>query len=546
MLGMLALAPHGARSRRWLREKLWPGKSNVQSSASLRQVLLELRRAIGPTVNHYFHTDKNTVSINTDHVVFDHQRALDDPSLAATAEFHPSNLMASIDLADDLYMAWLNGERSAWARKFELFGALDQASLRLQPSSEFPVIALPTVRPRVTPKAALNVRIALLPPSVAYPSPQINRLIPDIYRLLAKSLADLGDYEVIEPYLPASAFWSGNLPVIGPQQMEADLCIGVYLNGADGQQTVTLALVQGRQPLPLWSSETHVTSSTVISMPHLLFPLIAGTVDAAQNHLLSASDADADSLIHGRALARMLDLSATDIDAAEATLRAEITRKPTAQAHALLSFLMTFRVGQRFQAEDVILIEASQYHADAALALGPDNCLVATLCAYVRSYLFGEHNAAAEQFERALRLNPTYPLAWDLYAMLNAYTGTPARALRMANWACELGAHSPQRYYFQTTRAITACFSGEHQVAVEAGEMALRERPSFNSILRVLVSSYAHLGKLDEAAAYLLQLRQIEPDFSIKALRDARYPGLDTEGGRHFIDGLLAAGVTQR
>lgn len=30
------------------------------------------------------------------------------------------------------------------------------------------------------------------------------------------------------------------------------------------------------------------------------------------------------------------------------------------------------------------------------------------------------------------------------------------------------------------------------------------------------------------------------------ALRDARYPGLDTEGGRHFIDGLLAAGVTQR
>jgi len=134
-------------------------------------------------------------------------------------------------------------------------------------------------------------------------------------------------------------------------------------------------------------------------------------------------------------------------------------------------------------------------------------------------------------------------LAWDLYSMLHAYAGQPRKALAMAKWACHLGANSPHRYYFETTRSITACFSGEHETALKAGEIALADRPEFNSILRVLVSSSAHLGRLTLAASYLQQLHKVEPDFTIEALRDAGYPGLETAGGQHFVDGLLKAGV---
>jgi len=113
----------------------------------------------------------------------------------------------------------------------------------------------------------------------------------------------------------------------------------------------------------------------------------------------------------------------------------------------------------------------------------------------------------------------------------------------MARWARHLGAFSPHRYYFETTRAITGNFSGEHRTAIEAGQSALAERPDFNSLLRVLVSSSAHMDRPDEARIFLNKLLVVEPNFSISSLREAGYPGLDTEGGRHFLDGLVKAGV---
>ena len=48
LVAMLALAPRGARSRVWLRDKLWSDRQEEQASASLRQALTELRKALGP------------------------------------------------------------------------------------------------------------------------------------------------------------------------------------------------------------------------------------------------------------------------------------------------------------------------------------------------------------------------------------------------------------------------------------------------------------------------------------------------------------------
>ncbi|MGO8264209.1 tetratricopeptide repeat protein, partial [Rhizobium ruizarguesonis] len=87
---------------------------------------------------------------------------------------------------------------------------------------------------------------------------------------------------------------------------------------------------------------------------------------------------------------------------------------------------------------------------------------------------------SANLFEKSIRLNPSLPLSWDLYAMLHCYAGQPDKAVAMARWVQELGVYSPHKYYFDTTKCIAAALAGDHAAAIAAGEEALRARPNFN------------------------------------------------------------------
>jgi tetratricopeptide (TPR) repeat protein len=165
------------------------------------------------------------------------------------------------------------------------------------------------------------------------------------------------------------------------------------------------------------------------------------------------------------------------------------------------------------------------------------------LVGHVHSFLFGEYDFASGLFERSIRANPTQPLSWDLYSMLHAYVGQPEKGLSLARWGRHLGTFSPIRYYFDTSKCINAALAGHHREAVEAGEQALRERPDFNSLLRFLTDSKAHLGEMEAARRLLDRLEAVEPDFSIGSLVAARYPILQTEGGAALIAGLVKAGA---
>jgi tetratricopeptide (TPR) repeat protein len=282
--------------------------------------------------------------------------------------------------------------------------------------------------------------------------------------------------------------------------------------------------------------------------PSAAYPLIAETVDRLQGlfHQRAAQDADEvtePENLYG-AVHAMFRLSRDDLDRAEKTLRKLIGRMPSARAYAWLSFLLTFKVGQCF-ADQASTAEEAQYFARKALELDHGSATVMALVGHVHSYLFGEYDFASGLFERAIQANPAQVLAWDLYSMLHAYVGQPQKGLALANWGRHLGSHSPHRYYFDTSACINAALAGNHREAITAGEQALRERPSFNSLLRYLVSSHAHEGDIAKARALLERLMIVEPGFSIGSLIEARYPVLQTEGGAHVIAGLRKAGVTR-
>lgn len=550
IMAMLAVAPRGSRSRVWLRDKLWSDRAEDQASASLRQALLDIRTALGPKAARALTADKHTVSLDLEIVHVDALEAAKGEGGVGATE----NFLEGIDVRDPEFEDWLTLERQSWIRRLEEAGFAHDLAPKIPASGVISNDALPRTaaavlvsavqrqqNPLLSAQKPAGWRIALLPPIILGGDPTAVIVQANVQRALVAAMQETGDLRIIDlAPTPFGDLMGGYAQL--PEQINLSVQLRVYADA-----TLLRVAIVLQSPLDgslVWSDEVQTPRHSAAD-PSIAMPLIVRATDEALRHFLRLSGMET-AANEGRiaaAVTSMFRLTREDLNWSEAILRRHIASTPTAQGYAWLAFLNTFRVGQRFNPSDAPLIEESQHFARRALELEPQNALVAALVGHIHSYLFGEFDHAASLFERSLRQNPAQTLAWDLYAMLHAYAGQPKRALAMARWARHLGAFSPHRYYFETTGAITGNFSGEHRTAIEAGQAALADRPDFNSLLRVLVSSNAHLNRPEEARAILEKLLIVEPNFSIASLRDAGYPGLDTEGGRHFLDGLIKAGV---
>lgn len=550
ILAMLAVAPRGSRSRVWLRDKLWSDRGEDQASASLRQALLDIRTALGPQAARALAADKHTVSLDLDCVLVDALEAAKGEGGVGATE----NFLEGIDVRDPEFEEWLTLERQSWLRRLDEAGFAHDLAPKAKPETRADNDALPrTATPVfVEPKPAITDsdqkpegwRVALLPAIVLGGDPAAIAVQANVQRALVAALQETGDLRIVD--LAPSPFGDllGSYARL-PEQINLSVQIRVFADAT--MMRVAIVLQSPLDATLVWGDEVQVPRQQSAD-PSIAMPLIVRATDEALRYFLRRSGMEV-AAAEGRiaaAVTSMFRLTRDDLDRSETILRRHVVATPSAQGYAWLAFLNTFRVGQRFNPSDAPLIEETQHYARRALEMEPQNALVAALVGHIHSYLFGEFDYAASLFERSLRENPAQTLAWDLYAMLHAYAGQPKRALAMAQWARHLGAFSPHRYYFETTRAITGNFSGEHRTAIEAGQAALVERPDFNSLLRVLVSSNAHMDRPEEARAFLNKLLMVEPNFSILSLRESGYPGLDTEGGRHFLDGLTKAGVRKQ
>jgi tetratricopeptide (TPR) repeat protein len=568
VIAMLALSPRGSRSRVWMRDKLWSDRGEDQASASLRQALLDIRKSLGPDLRDILNADKHTVSLDLPRLWIDVHEILDQSEpLRETTEgsLAAEHFLEGIDVRDPEFEEWLMMERQVWQRRIDQSRHSDQAD----PSE---VTAEPTRGPARSVLAGLRAAasqgdgsagaempppalppeggngnawsVALLPPICVGENEGSGFLSGYVEWLLTTSLVESGDIAVSD--FTGSDLFTPGRGETGATLLSTPLAVQTRLVFDDHSALVTIVVMRSSDRSIQWSGMRSVprreiakgdatgvnalVNNAVEEIARYFFRCEAGEEENHQARLVAVANS-------------MFRLSRGDLDRAEATLRHLLRARPSSQAHAWLAFLNTFRVGQRFASQDANLIEEAQYNARRALEFDSNNPITLALVGHVHSFLLGEYDFAAALFERALRLNPAQTLAWDLYAMLHAYVGEPHKAHAMARWARELGAHSAYRYYFDTTKAISASLAGDHQAAIAAGEAALRDRPNFNSILRYLVSSHAHLGNLTTARELLHRLEQVEPEFTIEGLYASRYPTLQTAGGKSFVAGLVKAGA---
>jgi adenylate cyclase len=147
-----------------------------------------------------------------------------------------------------------------------------------------------------------------------------------------------------------------------------------------------------------------------------------------------------------------------------------------------------------------------------------------------------QHQASLVAYERAVELNPNDA---DVLAEMGdalGYVGQFEAAVAVLDRAIRLNPFCPDWYlwilggvYFNV---------GEYRRAIDA----LQRMRDLSEARRMLASTYAHLGKIDEARHHAAQLMKAHPNFSIDHWRTVP-PFQDPEPLERLIEGMRKAGL---
>ncbi|WP_157863410.1 tetratricopeptide repeat protein, partial [Bradyrhizobium tropiciagri] len=148
---------------------------------------------------------------------------------------------------------------------------------------------------------------------------------------------------------------------------------------------------------------------------------------------------------------------------------------------------------------------------------------------------------AAEEFARALDLNPNFAAAHGFLGCALAFDARSDQAIDHIEQAIRMSPHDPQNALLNAALAAAHYQAGRYAVAVGFGRKAIQQRFELTNGHRIYVASLALAGRMDEARAALAQLQELHPENSIAWIeRNVPYtPGPMAK----FLDGFRKAGL---
>ena len=153
-------------------------------------------------------------------------------------------------------------------------------------------------------------------------------------------------------------------------------------------------------------------------------------------------------------------------------------------------------------------------------------------------------DAAVSACRRALDLNPNLATAEGWLAQFLSWRGEHEEALFHADRAARLSPRDPIYSWWCLARTAANFGAGQYEQAVEWARKHIEATPDFPAPWRYLVSSLAHLGRIEEADAAKDGLLRVMPHENLRLVR-ARLPSVNADRMERFIDGLRKAGVPE-
>lgn len=479
VLAMLVQVPEHRRSRRWLEARLWSDRGAEQASGSLRQVLVELRHAMGAE-SHRVCADRETIWL--DGVGVDQQA--DDSAAAQGREF-----LEGIGITDPQFVEWLAEERA-----------------RLNGDALVPT--------RLWPKLSLTLRT----PTLMEGDGQF------LSHALASAIAGLvEEFAEVDIFAPAHApaqiavtdrgfsLTVDTLPGIG--------CIHVLVSLA--------ASISGKV---YWSRRASLTGDAAAIVAGREFPqIVFQAADAAYGATATfpvrrPEEKWADGLT-AVAVRAMFTFDRNRLREADQALAQAIDIQPSGRAYAWRGYLRQIMAVERTESDWPRLAAEADEYSRKAMELAGQNALVYALASQIRVMIDGDADIGMLLAQEAVAASPYNAFAHAAVSGAHLRAGRYDLALEAARLGADIAGRSSFAAWWQALAGLSAMAMGHYDEAIGYYQAAHARSPGFRAPMRHLYFLYQASGKTDRSYRMLALLRRVEPDFSLARVRDdATYP----------------------
>jgi len=350
-----------------------------------------------------------------------------------------------------------------------------------------------------------------------------------------------------------SAFAYKNRPV-DVKQISHELCVRYVLEGSvrrsEQRIRINAQLVDATTGVQQWGErydrdageifavQDEIASSVAAAVqPHLL------AAEGRRTAFLSPADLSAWELV-ARAQSQLWRLTRNDYDGAiESLKRAVEMSADFAPAQALLGFALVFAAHMGWVDKSESLSVGRQ-HAERAIALDDRNPWGYWALGYAAMMQRRTEEAIAA-FRGAVNLTPSSAAAHAHLSRGLAFAGHSDEAVRHGEAAMRLSPLDPEIALFRGGIAIAHYTARRFDEALRFTEENLRLRPGFQGASRLHCATLAQSGRVEEARAFLSDLRRSHrPPLTIAWVRE-NVPFQTPALMELFIDGMRKAGLDQ-
>jgi len=195
----------------------------------------------------------------------------------------------------------------------------------------------------------------------------------------------------------------------------------------------------------------------------------------------------------------------------------------------------------------VELIPDAGKFAIKAIRIDPDDEMAHTIMGAVH-WMSGNHDAAIEECEFVLRLNPNFAYANGILGIVHAYSGSTyyQQAVENLEHAIRLSPNDPWLQFYFAHRGTAEFFVKKYDAAIDWFHRSIQRNPDLPNAHRMMAAAFALEGELGKAQVALDEVFRTEPGCSISSLRQRL-----SQAFRHahdfetYLQGLRLAGLPE-
>ncbi len=508
LLALLALSPGKRRTRIWVQDRLWGTRGREQGAASLRQSLVEIRKALGAD-RECLIADNTLLGLDASRIRVD----LDaDGALAAARENRSVELLEGMDIGYEDFEGWLREQRQfLYERAFDE-QALAPLTLPARPASEiFPG------RPGLPRKESRLI----LSPVMQTDHPVLPGLADGLLDSIGKTIRELGAAQVVDRRF-------GNPDTFDEENSGHTLHLRPQIIGTGPTACIRVTLTAPSNEL-VWSSligMSQLAGAEAGDIRILRHVNEAASVSIQQfaRHAFAGNAPSQAAAICQSGIQHLFRLGRDNFNKADGLFAQAFAIDPRGVYLAWRAYLRTFLLAEQQGVCRKTLDEEAFGYLRQAFELEPNNSYVTALGAHVHALMRRAYVSAYELAERSVEINPSNPIGWACLGIAKCYLGNSDEGFQNTLLARSIAGWSPCRFQLDALSCIAGSMAGKLDEAIRLGEASHSLAPSFAAPLRYLAALYYHTGEHERSFELVGKLQAVEPGFSYARLRDTDYP----------------------